>query len=105
MGKESLAIEAFKSVQGNPSAEARAHNNLGILYIQSKKPEQAILEFNNAVSLNPNLPDAHYNLAVLLLDTKGNPNQARQHLEVALQLNDDPARREAIQKRLREMQK
>jgi len=104
-GKESLAIEAFKDVQGNPSAEARAHNNLGILYIQSKKPEEAIQEFTKAISLNSNLPDAHYNLAVLLLETQGNPDQARQHLQAASQLNDDPARREAIQKRLREMQK
>jgi protein O-mannosyl-transferase len=105
LGKENLAIDAFKKVRGNPLAEARANNNLGILYIQNKEREKAILEFNKALSLNPNLPDAHYNLAVLLIETKGNPGQARQHLEAALNLSQDPARREAIQQRLREMQK
>jgi protein O-mannosyl-transferase len=104
-GRENSAIEAFKSVQGNPLAQARAHNNLGILYIQSKKPEEAIQEFKNAVVLNPSLPDAHYNLAVLLIETKGATEQARQHLKAALNLSQDPARREAIQQRLREMQK
>lgn len=105
LGKEGLAIDAFKSVQGNPMAQARAHNNLGILYIQNKKSKEAILEFKNALVLNPNLPDAHYNLAVLLLETKSNADQTRQHLEAALNLSRDPARREAIQQRLLTMQK
>jgi protein O-mannosyl-transferase len=105
LGEKRLAIDAFKSVQGNPLAEARAHNNLGILYIQNKQPEEAIQEFKISVALNPNEPDAHYNLALLMLETKGSPDQARQHLEMALNLNRDPARRESIQKRLLAMEK
>lgn len=103
-GREELAVETFRSVRGNDTAQARAHNDIGVLYIRGEKPEEAILEFKRAISLNPDLPDARYNLAVLLIETKGDLHQARQHLEAALNLNRDPARRESIQKRLTAME-
>lgn len=103
--RRNQAIDTLKSIQGNPVDEAQAHNDLGVLYIEGKKPDEAILEFKKAVSLNPNLPDAHYNLALLLAETQNDPTQARQYLQTAMHLNQDPARREAIQKRLMVLEK
>ena len=104
-GRDTLAIETFKSLQGNLPVQARAHNQIGILYLQSKSFDKAILEFNQALTLNPGLPDAHYNLAVLLIETEGDRNLARQHLKAALNLTQDPARAQSIQKRLMAMEK
>ena len=101
-GREDLAIATYQSVQGNE--KARAHNELGVLYIQSNQPEAAILEFKKSVSLNPDFPDAHYNLA-LLLEKKGGHDKARIHLKTALILNRDPARTDSIRKRLLAMEK
>ena len=104
-GREDQAIEIYKNIQGNGPAQARAHNDLGVLYIQKKKFDAAFIEFNQALSLNPNLPDAHFNLALLLIETKGDRDQTRKHFKAALKLNRDPARREAIQKRLMRLEK
>ena len=100
-GRNALAIETFKSLQGNLPIQARAHNQIGILFLQSKSFADAILEFNQALTLDPDLPDAHYNLAVLLMETGGDRNLAEKHLQAALTLTQDPARTESIKQRLR----
>ncbi len=98
--RNALAIETFKALKGSPLVQAKAHNQIGILYLQSKKIDEAIRQFNQALILNPNSPDAHYNLAVLLIETGGDRNHAQQHLKAALSLTKDPVRAESIKKRL-----
>ncbi len=104
LGKDTLAIETLKGFEGNLSIKAQAHNQLGILFLQSKNFNDAVREFNQALTLNPNLPDAHYNLAVLLIETEGDQNLAQKHLKTALSLTRDPVRVESIAKRLRTLE-
>ncbi len=104
-GRDALAVETFKSLQGNLPIQAKAHNQIGILYLQNKSFDDAILEFNQAFTLNPDFPDAHYNLAVLLIETGGDQNLAPKHLKTALNLTQDPARTESIKQRLMAMEK
>jgi tetratricopeptide (TPR) repeat protein len=100
-GENTLAIKTFKSLQGNLSIQAQAHNQLGILLLQNKSFDEAVGEFNQALSLNPDLPDAHFNLAVLLIEAGGDQNLAQKHLGAALRLTEDPERAESINERLR----
>jgi tetratricopeptide (TPR) repeat protein len=104
-GKTTLAIEAFKNLKGNLPIQAKARNQLGILYLQNKNFDDALREFNQSLALNPDYPDAHYNLAVLLIETGGDQNLAKKHLQAALNLTQDPARAESIKQRLMAMEK
>jgi tetratricopeptide (TPR) repeat protein len=99
-GKNALAIETFKNLNGDPKIQAQARNQLGILFLKGKNYEAAIREFNHAISLNSNSPNAHYNLALLLTETGGDLDLAKKHLQAALRLTEDPARAENIKQRL-----
>lgn len=45
--------------------ELMVHNNLGVLYVNQKKPEQAEVEFKKEMAVNPRYELAYYNLARL----------------------------------------
>ena len=48
---------------------AAAHNNLGLVLVQSDEDEKAIAEFHEAIRINPNFADAHANLGATLMPT------------------------------------
>jgi len=81
---------------------ANAHLQLGILLHGQHHEEQAILEFQAAVRLNPDNPDAHYHLAQAYLRTG---DEARGEAE--LQRYEDLRKRQAdeTEKRRREIQR
>jgi len=58
---EKLYKETLKT---NPN-HVNAHNNLGIILLQSGKPRKAIICFEKAIEINPNHADAHNNLGVV----------------------------------------
>ena len=49
----------------DPEHGARAHNLLGLVYLEKKMPELAAKEIALALQIQPNIPDAHYNLGTL----------------------------------------
>ncbi|MFQ5450717.1 MAG: tetratricopeptide repeat protein [Nitrospinaceae bacterium] len=102
-GRKEQALESFRNTEGKPALRARAHNNAGIVLIGQGKVQEAIREFEQALEFNPNLPDAHFNLGSLLLETQGGGTKARAHLEKARALNRDPARDDLIRARLRQL--
>jgi Flp pilus assembly protein TadD len=95
-GKIELAEKAYRKIQGGGLASAKAHNNLGILYIKQSQYEKAQDAFNSSINFYPQIPDAHYNLGKLILDFKGDPTLARKHLEAALTYNQSPSLKQEI---------
>ena len=96
-GKKDLALEQYNLVQGNPGLQAEARNNSGVLLIEQNRLEEARKQFENALALNPDIPDAHFNLAFLLLQTGGDSTKVKTHLEAAIRLTDDPAKKKTVQ--------
>ena len=95
-GEMELAEKAYLKIQGGGLASAKAHNNLGILYIRQGQYEKAWGAFNTSIKYYPQMPDAHYNLGKLILDSKGDSALARNHLEEALAFNQSPSLKEEI---------
>ena len=71
--------------------EAKASNNLGLIYLSLNQPQNALLEFERSLRKNPKLPDTHYNLGRLIIDSKGDIELAQQHLNTAFSLTENPA--------------
>jgi len=69
--------------------EAHLHYNLGVGYVTDKKYDMAIDEYEKAISLNPEDPDGHYNLAILYDDYKRNSEKALDHYKKYLELKPD----------------
>jgi len=79
------------------SDKARAHNQAGIAYINEKKYEEALKQFEKSVNQNPNSMEARFNLAKLLFDFKKDKIQAATHLNAALALNPTPQQAQTLQ--------
>ncbi|HHT9152403.1 MAG TPA: tetratricopeptide repeat protein [Candidatus Hypogeohydataceae bacterium YC40] len=75
-GMYELALNQFK-LAGD---EASAYNNLGYIYTKNGKLTEALESYNNALKLNPNIPNIYYNkgLAYELLGDTANAIQAYQ---------------------------
>ncbi len=80
--------------------KARAHNQAGIAYIQTKKYEEALKQLEKSVEQNPNLLEARFNLAKLLRDFKNDKAKASTHLKAALKLNPSPPQAKVLKKLL-----
>ncbi len=99
-GKTELAEKAYQQIQQGGLASAKAYNNLGILYIKKGQYQKALDAFKTSIYFHPQIPDAHYNLGKLILDSKGDRTLARNHFELALAYNQDPSLEEEINRLL-----
>jgi tetratricopeptide (TPR) repeat protein len=66
--------------------DARAHNNLGSLYLLQGDLERALSQCNRALAINPDFEEAEYNLGAVALRREDFPT-ATTHFERALELN------------------
>jgi tetratricopeptide (TPR) repeat protein len=73
-----------------PGELADAHNNLGNVYRQQGRFEEAAGEFRAASAINPRLVAAYDNLGVTL-EAMGRGEEARQAFEAALRVDPDAA--------------
>lgn len=103
--KMDQALQQYKLTQGNPLLQAEANNNRGVIMIQQNRLNEAQKLFENALTLNSDMPDAHFNLAFLLLQTGGDSSQIKSHLQAAIQLTDDPAKKKTVQQLLENLKK
>ena len=90
MGEIYFSIETYRKIKGTREIESKAANNLAILYLSLDQPDLALKELERSIKLDPKLPDSHYNLGKLILDSNGNIESARAHLNAAFSLTQNP---------------
>ncbi len=59
------ALEAGIQAKGDAAVTEALHNNLGCLYVREDKLDQAVGTWQEVIRQNPDMPQAHYNLALL----------------------------------------
>jgi tetratricopeptide (TPR) repeat protein len=85
---DEAGVEAlFRKAIGLDSRLADAHLQLGILYQDQHREQEAIQEFQAASRLNPDDPDAHYRLAQAYLRT-GEKQRAQEELQLYEKLHN-----------------
>ena len=104
VGDKNCATDAiYKALQidrDNPFA----HLNLGLDFAEENRAEDAEKQFREAIRIQPVFPEAHKNLAILLLSK--NPPAEREALEhLELSIEQDPYQEEAdiIKKKIAEL--
>ena len=70
------AIERFQEAARRAPRDARPHEELGLLYLQQRRPDDAIREFEAAIYLGSDSPRAQIGLA-LAYESKGDIARAR----------------------------
>jgi tetratricopeptide (TPR) repeat protein len=93
LGKYEDAIKCYnKAIQFDldDAGKAAVHNNIGEASYRFKKPIDAEKEFREAIRLNSNLADPHYNLGVILTDEESYKDAEKEY-ERALKFKRDDA--------------
>lgn len=98
IGKDELALKILRKHKGDRFIQAEIYNEIGLIYLRQNKFEEAIGEFERAVSNNPELPESQYNLGKILLEIRNDRKKARVHLEKALALKPSHEKAEIIKK-------
>lgn len=81
-------IDAFTEQDERLKADsARAHYNMGNIYFQKGEYEIAVREYYQAVTLMPDDPDSHYNLAFVSGEHLNDQKTALKHYQMYLYLN------------------
>ncbi len=81
-------IDAFNEANENLKMDsAKAHYNMGNIYFEKGEYELAAREYYQAVTLMPNDPDAHFNLALISSDYLQDFDTALKHFQMYLYLN------------------
>ena len=57
------ALTVYKSALSLSPNDAASHNAIGTLYLRLKEDDRAVSEFQQAIRLNPELPEPYYHLA------------------------------------------
>ena len=93
---------ALDSPSGSPSKEAAMKNDEGVSHLKQEHWDTSATFFREAIAISSNMPEAHFNLA-LVLDEMGNHPEATEHFKTAKELapnNPKIAENEILKKHL-----
>lgn len=96
-GRIEDARSAILAMLAQNPGHGQAHNLMGILYIQERRPDLARTEFQKALEGDPHLVEPHMNLG-LLAHMAGSRPEAIQHFRMFLEKADPEHYREVIPK-------
>ena len=74
--------------------------NLGIVYAQAQRYDEAIEAYQQSLELDPKNADAHYNLGLLHERVKSQPDRAAWHYRRYLELKPQAEDRDEVQQRI-----
>ena len=83
---ESLWTHALDCTSGNYVA----HNNLGIVFFQQRRMDEAIAHLQQSLEIKPDYAEAYYNLGTVLLQ-QGRTDEAIAHFQKAVEIKPDHA--------------
>jgi arylsulfatase A-like enzyme/tetratricopeptide (TPR) repeat protein len=72
----------------DPQHSAKAHNLLGLAYLEKKMPDRAMEEIGLALQIRPNIPDAHYNLGTIY-EHEGDKDKAILEYKKEIEIHPD----------------
>lgn len=85
------AVDLMLPLVGSEQGNGKVRVVLGAAYFGLGKCDEARMELEMALGLDPDISEAHYNFAQLLLNTKPpDPARAREHYKKALALGAEP---------------
>ena len=87
-GELEEAKSLYKKVIKIDPRNMQACNNLGVIYMSQKRYKWAIIRFNDAINIQHNYTDAHYNLACLYAQ-KNDVTQSLLYLKNAIEFNPE----------------
>ncbi len=87
-GSLAEAESLYRDILAEDPNQIRALHNLGVIGLQTSRPDDARILFETALVLDPGYADAHANLGVALKEL-GLPGEAEGSLRKALELNPD----------------
>jgi DNA-binding response OmpR family regulator/cytochrome c-type biogenesis protein CcmH/NrfG len=87
-GMEQTAEDLFRQVLAASPDDVRLYNRLGIALRRQQKYHQALDCYRQALHLDPQSPQVHFNLGVLYLEL-GEPDKAQAAVQAALALRPD----------------
>ena len=79
------------------SEKARYHYNLGSAYAHAKLYDEAVDSYKKSLEFDPNNAEAHYNLGVLFMEVKLDPEKAINHFRKYLELNPKSEDRQGVE--------
>ncbi len=88
-GDLEAAEREFRLAASSPEPSARAANFLGYLLSRKGRYAEAAEQYEKAITLNPQLADAHRSLALLYAQRIGDRERAVAHLKASLRLDPD----------------
>lgn len=88
-GELEQALQHFEHVlRLDPKNQPKTYNDFGLLLAQHQQQELAITYFKQAIKIDPQIPQAHFNLGLVLAD-QGNFEQAIDQWEKTIELKSD----------------